>query len=168
MDTELYNFEKFKSEFLSECFSENDECKICFNDFELEDKIFKMTCSHKFHEECIKDWYNYSKSNVCSYCSFNYIEKKPSTLTSISIYNLSNPWWVVLGWNFKHSTSICYGFPFSNDFDGDELGPKKENKKKQNKRKTNKIINIFSFNIKQNKNFTNHKKAFGKFKKCYR
>ena len=33
-----------------------DKCTICYCEFELEDKIFKTSCSHKFHTNCLSIW----------------------------------------------------------------------------------------------------------------
>ncbi len=39
------------------------ECPICFEECE---SYIKLSCNHKFHEKCIKDWVK--KSTECPMC----------------------------------------------------------------------------------------------------
>lgn len=34
----------------------NKECSICCNDFEIKEKIIKLTCKHIYHTGCIRGW----------------------------------------------------------------------------------------------------------------
>lgn len=42
------------------------ECSICLNDYELNETIKILECSHFFHSECIDQWFKYG--NTCPYC----------------------------------------------------------------------------------------------------
>jgi len=47
-------------------------CSICMENFQPEDKVRKLLCSHIFHAECIDRWLMHS-SNTCpadGLCSF--------------------------------------------------------------------------------------------------
>ena len=41
-------------------------CSICLNSFGKEENICRFGCSHVFHTECAKQWYD--MANTCAYC----------------------------------------------------------------------------------------------------
>uniref|UniRef100_A0A0E0MJK0 RING-type domain-containing protein n=1 Tax=Oryza punctata TaxID=4537 RepID=A0A0E0MJK0_ORYPU len=43
-----------------------EECAICLQDFEAEEKLRMMPCSHTFHQRCIFDWLRLSC--ICPLC----------------------------------------------------------------------------------------------------
>ena len=50
------------------CTNEHKEecCAICKENFELEENIITLTCSHIFHSDCISEWIKYkSECPVC-------------------------------------------------------------------------------------------------------
>ncbi|KAL5205097.1 hypothetical protein ABZP36_009968 [Zizania latifolia] len=42
------------------------ECAVCLEDFEADDKLKMMPCSHSFHDRCISDWLRVSRT--CPLC----------------------------------------------------------------------------------------------------
>ncbi len=44
-----------------------DSCGIC-SDIFINNEFIKLKCNHKFHLECIKLSYQYTKSSICPYC----------------------------------------------------------------------------------------------------
>ena len=44
----------------------DDKCTICYCDFELEDKVYKTGCSHKFHTNCLSTWL--ATKQTCPQC----------------------------------------------------------------------------------------------------
>ena len=47
-----------------------DSCTICLDDFDNNDKLLKLKCSHIYHEKCIKTWFK-NKSN-CPNCNSSF------------------------------------------------------------------------------------------------
>ena len=47
--------------------NDRDPCIVCQLDFEAEDPVIKLPCSHVFHEECLRPWLSRKKN--CPYCS---------------------------------------------------------------------------------------------------
>ncbi|OEL34977.1 hypothetical protein BAE44_0004004 [Dichanthelium oligosanthes] len=45
-----------------------DECAVCFENYEGGDKLRAMSCSHGFHEGCIVKWLGISR--LCPLCRF--------------------------------------------------------------------------------------------------
>ena len=45
---------------------ENEECIICKEEFEKNDKMKQLKCEHHFCEQCIKKWFN--NNNTCPNC----------------------------------------------------------------------------------------------------
>ena len=50
--------------------SNHDSCIICLDDFNIDDNMINLECSHFFHEECIKKWFLYN--NKCPLCKKEY------------------------------------------------------------------------------------------------
>lgn len=49
--------------------SDLESCSICLNDYKITDNICKLKkCIHIFHLECIKTWFNISKTLSCPLC----------------------------------------------------------------------------------------------------
>lgn len=48
-----------------------DECPICLDKFEINDRIISLNCNHKFHKDCLKLWIK--KNNTCPQCRENII-----------------------------------------------------------------------------------------------
>jgi hypothetical protein len=42
------------------------KCVICMTDYEHGEEILTLTCFHKFHSECIQDWFKLQ--NWCPVC----------------------------------------------------------------------------------------------------
>lgn len=50
-------------------------CPICLSTMDEPDKIYKLDCNHKFHTDCIIEWFRKSKGN-CPCCMDNpYLDK---------------------------------------------------------------------------------------------
>ena len=45
-----------------------DECIICLE--ELEKNIVTLSCGHKYHLKCIREWSNIKKKNQIDYAQF--------------------------------------------------------------------------------------------------
>jgi hypothetical protein len=71
---------------------DDDDCPICYDKLSSS-KIYKTTCKHTFHEECIRDWYKASATSVtdegeiilafdCPYC-----RRKQSRIKHILWFN---------------------------------------------------------------------------------
>ena len=50
--------------------SNHDNCIICIDDFDIDDEIIYLECSHLFHVGCIKKWFLYH--NTCPLCKKTY------------------------------------------------------------------------------------------------
>ncbi|CDW84877.1 UNKNOWN [Stylonychia lemnae] len=50
------------------------QCSICMTDFEDGDDMKILMCFHKFHKECILDWFK--EQNFCPICRINVNEQK--------------------------------------------------------------------------------------------
>ncbi len=66
-----------------------DNCIICF--YPLENEIAELTCGHKFHFDCLKNW-TIKNKNFCCICDKDNIEIKNvySLDDSITETNLDN------------------------------------------------------------------------------
>ena len=51
-----------------------DDCAICFSGMGGSDEIRTLNCKHRFHKDCIQEWYNYSAQmhNTCPTCRKQY------------------------------------------------------------------------------------------------
>lgn len=45
-------------------------CSICLNEIDLEDKWTLLPCNHRYHTECIREWFKVNKT--CCLCNKNY------------------------------------------------------------------------------------------------
>jgi hypothetical protein len=45
----------------------NVVCSICLEEYVYNETISVMSCNHKFHEECLRDWLQ--KSKACPLCN---------------------------------------------------------------------------------------------------
>lgn len=46
--------------------TKGENCVICSSDFEIEEKLIKLTCNHLFHSKCISEWVKYkSECPIC-------------------------------------------------------------------------------------------------------
>ena len=45
---------------------ENKSCTICMCQYELDDQYMILPCLHRFHNECIKEWF--ARRNTCPNC----------------------------------------------------------------------------------------------------
>ncbi len=45
---------------------ENKSCTICMCQYELTEEFMILPCLHRFHSECIKEWF--SRKNTCPNC----------------------------------------------------------------------------------------------------
>jgi len=43
-----------------------ENCCICLDDMDKDTRVGELTCTHHFHEECIKQWYR--NSQTCPLC----------------------------------------------------------------------------------------------------
>ena len=46
-----------------------DECIICLEKYNMNDKIVRLNCSHIYHRDCIKSWFN--KKMTCPICRYD-------------------------------------------------------------------------------------------------
>ena len=49
----------------------NEECVICLDKFELNEKITTLSCNHYYHYNCIKEWTQ--KERSCPLCRLNIV-----------------------------------------------------------------------------------------------
>jgi hypothetical protein len=62
------NFEKIENiNYENLNLSESNECQVCTEEFNKDDEIKKLNCSHIFHKDCIKPWLC-EESNKCPVC----------------------------------------------------------------------------------------------------
>tara|TARA_Y100000991_G_C21960445_1_gene344187 strand:+ start:568 stop:1764 length:1197 start_codon:yes stop_codon:yes gene_type:complete len=49
---------------------DNDKCPLCYKDYEIGEKLIKLSCNHVFcsDEECLKEWLKIKK--ICPYCNY--------------------------------------------------------------------------------------------------
>ena len=47
-------------------------CPICFEDFQHKDHVNQLPCGHKFHLDCVKQWWMSSTTLNCCYCQTDY------------------------------------------------------------------------------------------------
>ena len=49
---------------------DNDKCPLCYKDYEINEKLIKLSCNHVFcnDEECLKEWLKIKK--ICPYCNY--------------------------------------------------------------------------------------------------
>ena len=64
-----------------------DECSICTECFEYEDKVSVLECTHIFHSNCIKEWGHYNPS--CPICKST-IPVEERELQSNDFYRMFN------------------------------------------------------------------------------
>lgn len=52
-----------------------NECSICLDQYIKNEKIIELSCTHTYHEKCIKDWMDTTNcnSNTCPICRENII-----------------------------------------------------------------------------------------------
>jgi len=50
-----------------------DRCTICLTDYEINDRLRDLPCSHDFHQDCIDIWFK--NSDKCPICRHSVIEK---------------------------------------------------------------------------------------------
>ena len=48
-----------------------DECSICLERYDKNDKIMNLKCNHKFHKDCLNEWLQ--NNNTCPQCRENII-----------------------------------------------------------------------------------------------
>ena len=46
--------------------SDESNCSICMSDYEREEEILTLTCFHKFHAQCVEEWFK--SQNWCPVC----------------------------------------------------------------------------------------------------
>jgi hypothetical protein len=64
----LEELPEFTVDDLSKLPAEKKNCVICLNDFEKGQKALIIPCTHIFHADCIKSWFN--TQNTCPICKF--------------------------------------------------------------------------------------------------
>ena len=64
-----------------------EECSICYNNYDKGDNISKLNCSHIFHNECIKKWF--LNSGTCPMCRSNVFECKQCDGSGIISYQFT-------------------------------------------------------------------------------
>ena len=61
----IYKQRKNKTNKLNQLLINNNECSICLDKINLENAVL-LNCEHYFHKECLKIWFN--KSKTCPIC----------------------------------------------------------------------------------------------------
>jgi hypothetical protein len=51
--------------------ADKKNCVICLNDFEKGQKILIIPCTHFFHSDCIKSWFQ--SKNTCPICKYKIV-----------------------------------------------------------------------------------------------
>ena len=47
----------------------NDECAICLDNLGDRDYVILEGCLHKYHKQCINDWFIKKKEKICPICN---------------------------------------------------------------------------------------------------
>jgi len=47
---------------------QTEQCSICLEDYQENDKILKLRCNHIFHKKCLKQWSHNKESTSCPLC----------------------------------------------------------------------------------------------------
>jgi len=63
------NIEKIEIQFKNNLYQ--NECTICLENFNENEKLYELSCKHYYHKDCIDDWL--SKKNTCPLCRLNLI-----------------------------------------------------------------------------------------------
>lgn len=53
---------------LSKIPDEKKDCVICLTNYELNEKVIILPCTHMFHTDCLKDWFR--NQDTCPMCKF--------------------------------------------------------------------------------------------------
>jgi E3 ubiquitin-protein ligase RNF115/126 len=64
----LDSLPEFQIEDLSKLPNEKKNCVICLNDFEKSQKALITPCTHLFHSDCIRSWFE--TQNTCPICKY--------------------------------------------------------------------------------------------------
>lgn len=67
---------------------ERDRCTVCLIDFETDDKLRSLHCSHLFHIECIDRWLIYNKK--CPVCRVD-MDKAPAAPVTQPFISVAPP-----------------------------------------------------------------------------
>lgn len=59
-------------------FIKRERCSICMSRFKLKKNMTILKCKHKFHDDCITQWFN--KSVTCPICRSNMLNTKVGKL----------------------------------------------------------------------------------------
>lgn len=59
-----------------------DTCPICIELFDLEDKVYELTCQHIYHSKCLYPWLT-SCSASCPLCKMDFVALKEHTSTKV-------------------------------------------------------------------------------------
>ena len=64
-----WRFNRHLKEYLlkSETAVSTEDCSICLEPYQENDKIVQLTCNHIFHKNCIREWLQ-NKQNNCPLC----------------------------------------------------------------------------------------------------
>lgn len=96
-------------------------CCIC----DLDDNLIKTTCNHSVHDDCLKQWFKYSKSGpICPMCRT--LQPHDSSSDEINIYadyeqyNDLSVFWPIYR-PIITNEFIWHILPIA-DFDGDQMG----------------------------------------------
>ena len=66
---------------------DNEECSICFNEYDTSTKVSKLRCNHVYHNDCIKKWFE--TSGTCPMCRNNVFDCKNCDGTGIINYEFT-------------------------------------------------------------------------------
>lgn len=73
---------------------EKEDCPICLNDFEDDEEVCFLDCTHKFHHNCIVQWVR--EKNTCPLCRRKLYEKHDHSIVHVATIrpseNYSNAW----------------------------------------------------------------------------
>lgn len=64
--SEYSKLKEFEQTFIQNNFEE--QCSICLEVYQANDKILKLYCNHFFHKECLQQWFRNKKENNCPLC----------------------------------------------------------------------------------------------------
>ncbi|CDW82135.1 zinc finger protein [Stylonychia lemnae] len=72
---------KFTQNNLQNFSEENKSCTICMSSYELQEEYMILPCLHRFHSECIKEWFQ--RRNTCPNCKDRVCEHFQEELQSM-------------------------------------------------------------------------------------
>jgi hypothetical protein len=101
--------------------TKEDECPICYTNFDVNEDIGMLRCGHKYHNKCIVEWINFDGKN-CPLCRTNIKECKECNGKLVINYSFTgkviplNERGIILNRNLSDGKYGIYGHDFEDLF----------------------------------------------------